>query len=192
LLSLINNVLDLSKIEAGKMDFYLETFDIGEIIDEVMSTVVPLVAKNSNTLEFGATEHLGTMHADLTKVRQMLLNLLSNACKFTENGRITLDVQRASPGDGGGGETVIFNVTDTGIGMSLEQMDRLFEAFAQAEASTTSKYGGTGLGLAITRRFCRQMGGDVGVLSELGKGSTFTIRLPATVKNPGRAPEANE
>jgi PAS domain S-box-containing protein len=192
LLSLINNVLDLSKIEAGKMDFYLETFDIGEMIDEVMSTVVPLVAKNSNTLEFGATEHLGTIHADLTKVRQMLLNLLSNACKFTENGRITLDVQRASPGDGGDGETVIFNVTDTGIGMSLEQMDRLFEAFAQAEASTTSKYGGTGLGLAITRRFCRQMGGDVGVLSELGKGSTFTIRLPATVKNPGRAPEANE
>jgi PAS domain S-box-containing protein len=187
LLSLINNVLDLSKIEAGKMDFYLEAFDIKEMIDEVMATVVPLVAKNSNQLEFRAPEQLGTMQADLTKVRQMLLNLLSNACKFTEKGHITLAVERGPAGDGAEGEMVIFEVTDTGIGMSSKQMERLFEAFAQAEASTTSKYGGTGLGLAITKRFCRQMGGDVQVMSELGEGSTFTIRLPAVVKALGKA-----
>jgi PAS domain S-box-containing protein len=179
LLSLINNILDLSKIEAGKMDLHLETFDISQMISEVMITARPLADKNRNTLHVHAPPGLGTMHADLTKMRQMLLNLLSNACKFTEAGRIDLRVLRY-PGDGGDvGEMVEFGVTDSGIGMTPEQMDRLFEAFSQAEASTTSKFGGTGLGLAITRRFSRMMGGDVTVHSTPGEGSTFTIRLLA-------------
>jgi signal transduction histidine kinase len=120
------------------------------------------------------------MRADLTKVRQMLLNLLSNACKFTERGTITLAIAREHD-EASGGEAVMLRVSDTGVGMTPAQMDRLFEAFAQAEASTTSKYGGTGLGLAITKHFSQMMGGDVTVQSELGQGSTFTVRLPATV-----------
>jgi len=178
LLSLINNVLDLSKIEAGRMELHLEDFDTSAMLDDVVTTVRPLVDKNSNRLEVGTADGLGSMHADLTKVRQMLLNLLSNACKFTENGAITL---RAARGENDGREIVTFSVTDTGIGMTPEQADRLFEAFSQAEASTTSKYGGTGLGLAITRKFCNMMGGDVQVVSAPGEGSTFTIRLPAAV-----------
>ena len=120
------------------------------------------------------------MRADLTKVRQMLLNLLSNACKFTERGTITLSIVREQD-EALGGEAIMLRVADTGLGMTSEQMNRLFEAFAQAEASTTSKYGGTGLGLAITRRFSQMMGGDVTVMSELGKGSSFTVRVPAVV-----------
>lgn len=178
LLSLINNVLDLSKIEAGRMELHLEEFDTNAMLDDVVTTVRPLVDKNSNRLQVERAESLGSMRADLTKVRQMLLNLLSNACKFTENGAITLTAER---GEDGGREMVTFSVTDTGIGMTPEQMERLFEAFSQAEASTTSKYGGTGLGLAITRRFCDMMGGDVQVVSAPGEGSTFTIRLPAAV-----------
>jgi PAS domain S-box-containing protein len=181
LLSLIDEVLDLSKIEAGKMDFYLEVFDINEMIDDVVTTAAPLVAKNSNTLELQVPEDLGAMRSDLTKVRQMLLNLLSNAGKFTEQGTITMSVARDGAEQD---ETVTFSVTDTGIGMTPEQMDRLFEAFAQAEASTTSKYGGTGLGLAITRRFCRMMGGDVEAESTAGEGSVFTIRLPVHARQP--------
>ncbi len=179
LLSLINNVLDLSKIEAGRMELHLEDFDANAMLDDVVTTVRPLVDKNSNRLQVERADSLGSMRADLTKVRQMLLNLLSNACKFTENGKITLAAER---GEVGGREIVTFSVTDTGIGMTPEQMDRLFEAFSQAEASTTSKYGGTGLGLAITRSFCDMMGGDVQVVSALGEGSTFTIRLPAAVE----------
>ncbi len=179
LLSLINNVLDLSKIEAGRMELHLEDFDANAMLDDVVTTVRPLVDKNSNRLQVERADSLGSMRADLTKVRQMLLNLLSNACKFTENGKITLAAER---GEDGGREIVTFSVTDTGIGMTPEQMDRLFEAFSQAEASTTSKYGGTGLGLAITRSFCDMMGGDVQVVSALGEGSTFTIRLPAAVE----------
>ena len=178
LLSLINNVLDLSKIEAGRMELHLEEFDTNAMLDDVVTTVRPRVDKNSNRLQVERAESLGSMRADLTKVRQMLLNLLSNACKFTENGAITLTAER---GEDGGREMVTFSVTDTGIGMTPEQMERLFEAFSQAEASTTSKYGGTGLGLAITRRFCDMMGGDVQVVSAPGEGSTFTIRLPAAV-----------
>ena len=179
LLSLINNVLDLSKIEAGRMELHLEDFDTNAMLDDVVTTVRPLVDKNSNRLQIERADSLGSMRADLTKVRQMLLNLLSNACKFTENGAITLTAER---GEDSGREMVTFSVTDTGIGMTPEQMERLFEAFSQAEASTTSKYGGTGLGLAITRRFCDMMGGDVQVVSAPGEGSTFTIRLPAAVE----------
>ncbi|HEX9730062.1 MAG TPA: GAF domain-containing protein [Gemmatimonadales bacterium] len=176
LLSLINDVLDLSKIEAGKMELFAETFEIGAMVREVVSTAAPLVKKNANRFDVLVPEDLGTMHTDLTKVRQMLLNLLSNACKFTEQGAVTLSVAREAVD---GGEVAIFTVADTGIGMAPEHMERLFEAFSQAEASTTSRYGGTGLGLAITRRFCHMMGGDVLVESEPGRGSTFTIRLPA-------------
>jgi len=180
LLALINDILDLSKIEAGKMELYLETFEIRTLVDEVVTTVRPLVEKNANRLVLDAAPQPGTMHADLTKVRQILLNLLSNACKFTERGTITLAIGREDD-EAAGGAAVVLRVSDSGVGMTREQMDRLFEAFAQAEASTTSKYGGTGLGLAITKRFSQMMGGDVTVQSEAGKGSTFTVRLPATV-----------
>ncbi|MGH7645735.1 MAG: ATP-binding protein, partial [Gemmatimonadales bacterium] len=135
--------------------------------------------KNVNRLAVERPPQPGTMHADLTKVRQMLLNLLSNACKFTERGRIALEASR----DGG---WIVLRVGDSGIGMTPEQLGRLFEPFSQAEAATASKYGGTGLGLAITRRFCQLMGGDVTAASEPGRGSTFTVRLPATVVVPAR------
>jgi signal transduction histidine kinase len=152
------------------------------MLDDVVTTVRPLVDKNGNRLEVRRADGLGIMHADLTKVRQMLLNLLSNACKFTEAGTITLSVQ---PEDSA---VLAFSVADSGIGMTPEQMDKLFEAFSQAESSTTSKYGGTGLGLAITRRFCHMMGGDVQVESSPGRGSTFTLRLPVAVHE--RSPAA--
>jgi len=178
LLSLINDVLDLSKIEAGKMELYLETFEVSRLIEDVVSTVQPLVEKNANTLEIHHADDLGTMYADLTKVRQSLFNLLSNAVKFTEQGTITLDVVRETVD---GTDWVTFRVSDTGIGMTPEQVEKLFQAFSQAEALTARKYGGTGLGLAVTRRFCQMMGGDISVESEYGVGSTFTIRLPAEV-----------
>jgi PAS domain S-box-containing protein len=175
LLALINNVLDLSKIEAGKMDVYVEEFLVGPMLEDVATTVRPLVAKNGNTLAVRADGDLGVMRSDLTKIRQVLLNLLSNACKFTEGGTITLSARR----EGAEGGEAVFVVSDTGIGMTAAQMERLFEAFAQAEAATTSKYGGTGLGLAISRRFCHLMGGDIEVASAAGQGTTFTVRLPA-------------
>jgi signal transduction histidine kinase len=176
LLALINDILDLSKIEAGKMELYYETFDVAPMIQDVVATITPLVKKNANALEVRCAENLGAMRADLTKVRQTLFNLLSNACKFTEHGTITLEVARDAM-DGGG--WVTFRVRDTGIGMTPEQMEKLFQEFSQADASTTRKYGGTGLGLAISRRFCQLMGGDITVESALGQGSTFTITLPA-------------
>jgi CheY-like chemotaxis protein len=181
LLALINDILDLSKIEAGRMDLFLETFDIPSMIQEVVTTIQPLVEKNRNALAVHYADDLGAMRADLTKVRQSLFNLLSNACKFTEQGTITLAVS---------GETmdeeawITFRVTDTGIGMTPEHTGRLFQAFAQADASTARHYGGTGLGLAITRHFCQMMGGDISAESALGQGSTFTIRLPAAVVDP--------
>ncbi len=174
LLALINDILDLSKIEAGKMELYLEDFDIAGTVGDVAATVQTLVAKKNNRLIVHCPSDVGKMRADLTKIRQSLFNLLSNAAKFTENGEITLDVRREGP-------DWLFAVRDSGIGMTAEQMAGLFEAFAQADASTTRKYGGTGLGLAITRRFCRMMGGDTLVESEPGKGSVFTLRLPAVV-----------
>ena len=175
LLALINDVLDLSKIEAGKMEFAPETFDVREMVLAVATTLRPLVEKNHNTLGVQVMDGTGLMHADLTRVRQVLLNLLSNACKFTENGRILLDVNRS---DGANGSWLTFKVSDTGIGLTAEQMSRLFETFTQADATTARKYGGTGLGLAISRRICQRMGGEVTVESAPEQGSTFTVRLP--------------
>jgi len=180
LLGLINDILDLSKIEAGKMDLYLETFDAAEMVRGVADTVRPLLDKNGDALEVVCPDDLGTIHADLTKTRQALLNLMSNASKFTEQGTVTLEAAREPSADGAG-ESMVFRVKDTGIGMTDEQVARLFRPFTQADASTTRKYGGTGLGLTITRRFCQMMGGDVEVESAPGKGSTFTVRLPAVV-----------
>lgn len=178
LLSLINDILDISKIEAGKMEMYLETFSVPELIEEVVETIRPLVKANTNTLRVQCPADLGTMHADMTKIRQSLFNLLSNAAKFTHGGDITLEVSREAMEDR---EWIWFRVSDTGIGMSAEQMVKLFQAFTQADASTTRKFGGTGLGLALTRRFCQLMGGDVTVNSVPGESSTFIIKVPAMV-----------
>jgi len=226
LLGLINDILDLSKIEAGRMDLFLETFEVGQLVRDVEAIVQPLIEKNGNTLVVSCPDDLGTMHADQTKLRQTLFNLLSNAAKFTDSGTIALRVSRdhqpATPVGAGfrlttpAGDAsnppaplttpattdhlapfaspapqhpapstqhpiVTFAVSDTGIGMTDEQLGRLFEAFSQAEASTRSRYGGTGLGLAISRHVCRLMGGDLTVTSTHGQGSTFTVRLPALV-----------
>ena len=178
LLGLINDILDLSKIEAGKMELYLETFDAAEMIQGVADTVRPLVEKNGTALEITCLGDLGTLHADMTKTRQALLNLLGNASKFTKGGTVTLEASRESAG---GRDWFVFRVRDTGIGMTADQLARLFRPFTQADASTTRKYGGTGLGLTITRRFCQMMGGDVTVESTPGGGSAFTVRLPAVV-----------
>ncbi|HXY68998.1 MAG TPA: ATP-binding protein, partial [Gemmatimonadales bacterium] len=180
LLALINDILDLSKIEAGKLELFVETFDVRDTVRDVTTTIRPLVEKNGNTLEVRCGDALGEMRSDLIKVRQTLLNLLSNACKFTDHGTVTLTAAREANGDGE--DWLVFSVADTGIGMTPAQTAKLFEAFAQADASTARRYGGTGLGLAITRRFCRMMGGDVLVASETGKGSTFTVRLPAALE----------
>jgi signal transduction histidine kinase len=180
LLVLINDILDLSKIEAGKMDLSLETFDLASMLDDVATTVRPLVEKNANTLVVSRSDELGTMRADLTKMRQSLFNLLSNASKFTQRGTISLEVTRRTVERQ---EWITFRVSDTGIGMTPEQMAQLFQPFAQADRSTTRQYGGTGLGLAITKRFCQMMGGDVTVESEVGQGSTFIIKLPTAVRD---------
>ncbi|MBZ0316080.1 MAG: response regulator [Anaerolineae bacterium] len=182
LLGLINDVLDLSKIEAGKMELYLETFSVTELLETVANTGRPLVEKNNNVLEvMQYSTNLGAMHADLTKVRQVLSNLVSNAAKFTQNGKITLS---AASRYTHGMEYLVFQVEDTGIGIAPSQIDNVFKEFTQADSSTTRKYGGTGLGLAICRHFSLMMGGDVKVESELGKGSTFTVTLPRRVIDP--------
>jgi signal transduction histidine kinase/CheY-like chemotaxis protein len=179
LLGLINDILDLSKIEAGKMELHLELFDVCALIKEVSSTIDMQVAKNGNTLEFKCIPpEIGFMRADLSKVRQGLFNLVSNAAKFTHGGQIRIDAERLMMDDI---EWIVFRVSDTGIGLSPEQSVRLFQSFTQADASTTRKFGGTGLGLALTRRFCQMMNGDVTVHSVLGEGSVFTIKLPAMV-----------
>ncbi|MGH7590111.1 MAG: GAF domain-containing protein, partial [Gemmatimonadales bacterium] len=187
LLALINDVLDLSKVEAGKMELYLETFDVRSLVEEVKTTVRPLILQKANTLDVDVASDLGPIRADLTKVRQMLFNLLSNASKFTENGAIELRVSRA-PGVSWPGHDVLFSVQDHGIGMTPEQQGRLFEAFSQAEASTTRRFGGTGLGLAITRHFTEMMGGRILVESAPGVGSTFTIRIPEDVEAAAAGP----
>ncbi|MEQ1885955.1 MAG: response regulator [Bryobacteraceae bacterium] len=174
LLGLINDVLDISKIEAGKMDLYVETFSVDQMLNDVHSVIDPLARKNSNELIFEMPESLGSIQADVTKTRQCLLNLLSNACKFTSQGKVTLKAERSGP-------WISFAVTDTGIGMTKEQLAKLFGAFQQADASTTRKFGGTGLGLAISRHFCRMMNGDIVVESTLGVGTTFTMRIPVSV-----------
>jgi signal transduction histidine kinase len=184
LLELINGILDLSKIEAGKMTLSRDEIDVRALVREVTDTVTPLIEKNENRLVVRCPDDLGPMHTDLMKTRQILLNLLSNAAKFTRNGSITLEVARdaahAVP-------LVLFAVTDTGAGITHDQMEKIFEPFTQADVRTTRKYGGTGLGLAIVARFCSLMGGSVAVESEPGRGSRFTVRLPfdvATIADP--------
>jgi signal transduction histidine kinase/CheY-like chemotaxis protein len=187
LLSLINDVLDLSKIEAGRMDLYLEDFDLREMIEESGTTIAPLVERKNNRLELRLADDLGSMHADLTKVRQALFNLLSNASKFTEKGTITIEVTRNSRG---GQDWINIAVHDTGVGIPGEKIDLVFKEFTQADESTTRNYGGTGLGLPLSRRFCRMMGGDITAESVKGMGSTFTIELPAMVKDKPKEAEA--
>ena len=194
LLDLINEILDLSKIEAGKMDLYLESFDICSMVDSVATTVRPLVDKHSNTLRVDCSPGVGSMTADLTKVRQVLFNLLSNAAKFTDHGQITLRVDHPARYLASGGEEprewIEFRVTDTGIGIRPDQMLHVFEAFTQGDASTTRQHGGTGLGLAISHQFCEMMGGDIAVVSEPGSGATFTVHLPTqgAVRKPDASP----
>jgi signal transduction histidine kinase/DNA-binding response OmpR family regulator len=206
LLGLINDILDLSKVESGKMTLFIEDFDVAKLVNEVAATVQPLVAKNDNRLEVNCPAGVGTMRADVTKVRQTLFNLLSNASKFTERGVIRLEVEKVIRESGISNQSArsdapgritdslitnplfTFRVSDTGIGMTSEQMAKLFQAFSQADASTTRKYGGTGLGLAISKRFCQLMGGDILATSEPGKGSTFTVTLPAEVKETAAEP----
>jgi len=180
LLGLINDILDLSKIEAGKMCLYLETTDVAQMLQDVAATVRPLVEKNGNTLVLEIAPDIGSMRSDVTKTRQVLLNLLSNASKFTEKGRITLLASRVQ-------DRIEFQVADTGIGITPEQLGRLFQSFSQADSSTSKKHGGTGLGLALSRKFCQLMGGELGVTSAFGQGSTFTATLPVEVVNLGDA-----
>ncbi|MDQ2100269.1 MAG: response regulator [Tychonema bourrellyi B0820] len=197
LLALINDILDISKIEAGRMELYLETFDIPSLIDSAVATALPLIEKNGNILEIYCPNNLDTMHADMTKVRQVLLNLLSNAAKFTKNGKIAIGVENinneqlkiknqeeSSQISISNAEFLSFRVSDTGIGMNPEQLQRVFLPFTQADASTTRKYGGTGLGLAISQRFCQMMGGTIEADSKLGVGSAFTVILPSQIKLP--------
>ncbi|MET0213688.1 MAG: response regulator [Vicinamibacterales bacterium] len=176
---LIDDILDLSKIEAGKMEVFVESFEVSNIVDDVVATIEPLVEKAGNTLHVTCPDDVGIMRADMTKVRQVLFNLLSNACKFTQNGRVSLDVERQHFATG---EWIHFRVRDTGIGMTPEQIGKLFQEFTQADTSTTRKYGGTGLGLAISRRFARIMGGDIVVESTPGEGSTFVAQFPAVIE----------
>jgi CheY-like chemotaxis protein len=178
LLALINDVLDLSKIEAGKMSLHLETFEVSGMIEEIVTTLQPAIRKNSNTLRVRLADEVGMMEADITKVRQILFNLLSNACKFTDHGTISMDVDQSTEE---GLDWLRFRVTDTGIGISAKQKENLFQEFAQADTSIARKYGGTGLGLAITHRFVQLMKGRIGVESQLGEGSTFTVHVPAQV-----------
>lgn len=191
LLGLINDILDLSKIEAGKMTLFVEEFDPVKLLNDVAATVQPLVESNANTLTVEIAGHLATIASDETKIRQTLFNLLSNASKFTENGQIFLRA-RLEPGSAQVVNvpgiravkqgTIVFEVSDTGIGMNSDQVRKLFEAFTQADASTSRRFGGTGLGLAISRRFCRMLGGDLTVESKSGRGSTFTVKLPVAIE----------
>jgi hypothetical protein len=181
LLELINDVLDISKIEAGAMKIHLETFELRTAVSGVVATIEPLAREHDNRLIVDLTDDIGVMRADLTKVRQTLLNLLSNACKFTDQGEVRLSVRTEAQTDG---PVVIFEISDSGIGISPEQQRRLFRPFVQADASTTRKYGGTGLGLAISQRFCQMMGGRIEASSTVGEGSTFTVTLPQVVSDP--------
>lgn len=203
LLDMISDILDISKIEAGHVTLYLENFDVATMIEEVMTTAQPLVEKKGNALKLKTKGELGTMYADQPKVRQILLNLLSNAAKFTEAGVITIGVERIQnkkpkqkkqkkqtkqsqndeslSGLNYSSQVLIFRVTDTGIGMTDEQLQQIFKPFTQADASTTKKYGGTGLGLTISQRLCQILGGEISVESENGRGSTFTVKLPERV-----------
>jgi signal transduction histidine kinase/CheY-like chemotaxis protein len=178
LLSLINDVLDLSKIEAGKMGLHLETFDVSQVIEEMVTTLQPAAAKNANSIHVHLAKNVSVMKADITKVRQILFNLLSNACKFTDHGTISVDVDQIRVEER---DWIQFRVSDTGIGISAKQKENLFQEFAQADASIARKYGGTGLGLAITHRFVQLMKGQINVESEPGQGAIFTVQLPTQV-----------
>jgi signal transduction histidine kinase len=183
LMELINAILDLAKIEAGKIEFDLQEFSVPRMAEDISAVIEPLAAKNGNRFTVVCDAAVGTMRADPTKVRQVLFNLLSNACKFTDHGTVSLAVKPDGTGDAA---WLTFTVSDTGIGLTPEQVGRLFQDFAQADAATMRKYGGTGLGLALSRRLCRLMGGDITVESEAGRGSTFTARLPANLAGPAR------
>ena len=188
LLALINDVLDLSKIESGKMEAFAEVFDVGAVIDQVASTAQPLMPKNTNRFTLQRGENLGKACQDLTKLRQSLLNLLSNAAKFTHEGTITLQAERQSRTNG---DWLSFSVSDTGIGIATDKLEHVFEEFSQADNSTTRDYGGTGLGLTISRRFCQMLGGDLTVASQPGVGSIFTIELPAVLPGAEMPQEAS-
>ena len=196
LLNIISDILDISKIEAGKMTLFLETFEVLSLVEQVVTTVQPQVGKNGNSLSVNCNRNIGTIYSDSSKLRQALLNLASNAAKFTDRGNITINVWKEEgevlPDNseeisvtlsGCQQPAIVFQVTDTGIGMTDDQVSRLFGAFAQADDSTTRRYGGTGLGLTISRKFCQMMGGDIAVESEFDRGSTFTIRLPIAVES---------
>jgi len=189
LLELINGVLDLAKIESGKMEVYLEDFDVAELVKGVEGTVLPLVRKNANQIELTGLDGLGRMQSDVTKLRQMLFNLLSNACKFTHEGVVRLQVERTT---GAGEDWFRFAVSDSGIGMNEEQLSKVFDEFSQADASTTKEYGGTGLGLPITKKFCEMLGGSINATSEPGQGSTFEIKLPAQAPAGAEEEDAQE
>lgn len=188
LLSTISDVLDLTKIEAGRMELLMERFDLSSLINELVTTIRPAVERNQNTLEVKKLPGLGTMDADKTRVRQIVLNLLSNAAKFTENGNVTLEVAREVTR---GGDWIRFSVTDNGIGISSEQLKHLFQEFRQGDPSATRKYGGTGLGLAISKRFCQMMGGHILVESELGRGAMFVVKMPADTRVSSLRPGAH-
>ncbi|MEG4025721.1 urea ABC transporter substrate-binding protein [Microcoleus sp. S13C4] len=201
LLTIISDILDISKIEAGKMTLFLETFDVLNLLEQVVTTVQPQLGKNGNTLIVNCDRNIGTIYSDVSKLRQALLNLVTNAAKFTDRGKITINVwkEEGEVLPSGNSEelsadpsrcqqpSIVFQVTDTGIGMTDDQVSRLFGAFTQADDSTTRKYGGTGLGLTISRRFCQMMGGDITVESEFNCGSSFTIRLPIAITSPKEA-----
>jgi signal transduction histidine kinase len=188
LLALINDILDLSKIEAGRMELALSSFALTPLINDVVKTIEPLAAKNGNQVKVHCDGAIQTMHADQMRLRQALLNLMSNANKFTEKGTITVAARHDQEN---GRDWITISVADTGIGMTTEQIGKLFQEFSQASSSTASKYGGTGLGLVISRRFCQMMSGDITVESEVGRGSTFTVRLPRIVGAPKEAAAAN-
>ena len=185
LLEMINGILDLAKIESGKMEIFLESFSPSALVEEIAGTVGPLMQKNNNTFSLSCAQDLGVMKSDELKLKQCLLNLLGNASKFTQNGRVDLRVTRESDREGA---WAVFQVTDTGIGMNESQVNNLFEPFYQADSSISRRYGGTGLGLSLTKQFCDMLGGNLSVKSEMDRGTCFTMRLPFGTKDPGDRP----
>ena len=181
LLHLVNQVLDFSKVEAGKVEMHPETFDMALVLQDVLTSVEPLASRNHNRVQVRNSAAASEVHTDLTRFRQSLTNLVANACKFTSNGQVSVEVSREGTRPD---EWVVLTVKDTGIGISPEQQARLFQAFTQADASTTREYGGTGLGLVISRKMCQLMGGDISVESQLGQGSTFVMKIPAQLETP--------
>ena len=184
LLAIINDILDLSKIEAGKMEFFSQNCELESLANEVSHTLQPVIDKNSNTLKINLEKELGSISVDITRLRQVLFNLLSNACKFTEKGEITFTVSRKTIREL---DWVNFTISDTGIGMDTGQVEKLFKSFSQVHSDNIQKYGGTGLGLAITKRICEMMGGDIFVESKPSEGSTFSVHLPAVMPVPETA-----